>query len=214
MKVDVFIPSSYRSQRLKQTIDSIRSTTPEVDILVICPRDDFDSIELAGENVYVFTDRINQSFPHRIKKLYGLSDADWFLTGADDIIFHEGWLDEAKKYMDYSHVISFQDLCNPHLPGTNFLIRRKYIEEFGATIDEKPGEIFWTGYTHNYCDNEIVFVATWRRAFYQCDGIIEHFHPTIQKASWDRMYQIAKDAEFEDARKFHERIGIWESSHS
>lgn len=216
MSVAIFTPTSYRSQNIERLINSIRETS-EVTAYFIHPSDDGDSWKELNKQFQPHTKNLfwwhdnpegDTRFVKRIQSMYEQTDEEWFLTGADDVVFHPGWLEEARPYMHTHSVISFDDMCNPNVPGTNFLIRRSYIEEQSGVIDS-PNTVFCQDYFHNFCDNELVETASKRREFVKCDGKIEHYHHTIGKAENDKIYQLAQSRWNEDAETFHQRRHLW-----
>lgn len=210
MSLAIFVPTMYRAHNLQRLFDSINATT-KCDIFGMCPMDDYDSQNLLG--LYCdawWADEGDMRYVKRIEFMYHQTTADWFLTGSDDIVFHDHWLTDAIEYMEDYSVIGFEDLCNPNLPGTNFLIRRKYIEEQSGVIDS-PNTVFHQGYFHNFCDNELVGTAKKRDEFAKCPGVIEHRHHTVGKADNDHVYDIAQQHFHQDAELCHSREHLWSS---
>ncbi len=211
MSVAVFIPTFYRPQNLTELILSYESTTQDedVEIYFTVAEDDNETKTLLDQFGYRYhEDSGDIRFVKRIQYMFENTTNEWFLTGADDIIFHPRWLAAAKIYLDEYSVISFNDLCNPNLPGTNFLIWRQYIDIYSGVIDS-PRTVFNQDYFHNFCDNELVETARSRNAFVQCEGVIEHMHPTINKSEWDNGYQIARDHWDDDASLYNQRRSLW-----
>jgi hypothetical protein len=181
-----------------------------VKIYACCPEDDYESIELLDPYVdgLWLDSGDDMRFVKRIQHMYENTDEEWFLTGADDISFKNGWLSGVLKLMEKYSVISFDDQCNPNLPGTNFLIRRDYIEKYSGVMDA-PNTVFHQGYFHNFCDNELVAVASKRGKFVKSELIISHNHPTIGKSKWDKVYEMAQQRFESDAAIFHSREILW-----
>ena len=210
-KIAIFIPTLYRPDKLKRTIKSIQDTS-DVHTYVMFPRDDINTQEVIEHfnNVEYFTDSDpeNMRFVRRIQYLYSVTDDDWFLTGADDVVFRDGWLQAAEPYMNDYSVISFDDMCNPNVPGTNFLIKRQYIDEQSGVVDS-PKTVLHQGYYHNFCDNELIGTAKARNTFIKCDGKIEHFHHTVGKSENDIIYSMAQAKFHDDAALCHSREHLW-----
>jgi hypothetical protein len=118
------------------------------------------------------------------------------------------WLEEALDYMESASVISFEDQCNPNLPGTNFLIKREYIEKYSGVVDA-PNTVFHQGYYHNYCDRELVAVAAGRSQFAKCAGVLRHYHPIVDRADWDAVYMMANSYMIDDSMLFASREKLW-----
>jgi hypothetical protein len=214
--IDVFIPCFYRPQNLTELILSLEATATnneEMKIYFMAAEDDpsLRVIDQFGYMDQTFVDDPNRDMRYvtRIQYMYENSDNDWFLTGSDDIIFHNQWLRTVSVYFDTKYsVIGFNDLCNPALKGTNFAIRRSYIDFSSGVIDE-PNRVFCGDYFHNFCDNELVETAESREVFIQCDGIIEHMHPMVNKAEWDDGYEWAKNHVAEDMLTYNQRKHLW-----
>lgn len=124
--------------------------------------------------------------------------ADWYFQGADDLVFHPGWLSAALRAAETNgaRVIGTQDLCNPRTRGgrhsTHSLVARSYVEEVGT--GDEPGKMLHEGYEHGFVDDELVYVAMRRREFaFARDAIVEHLHPTRAKAEMDSTYEKALD---------------------
>jgi hypothetical protein len=207
MDIAIFVPTLYRAHNLPRLISSIEETS-NCNIYFMCPEDDFDTIEIV-KNYKYWTDLGDMRYVKRIQHMYENTDEDWFLLGSDDIVFHPMWLEMAHDLMDDYSVISFNDLCNPSLPGTNFLIRRKYIEEQSGVIDS-PNTVLCQEYYHNFCDNELVGTANSRGQFFHCGGIIEHRHPMSGKDPYDEIYSMAQSNFHADAEIFHRRSRLWQ----
>jgi hypothetical protein len=215
--IGIFIPTLYRPQNINRVITSIIDSMDwKVDyaVYLICPEDDEKTQEELNKHkwkakVEWWTDSDDMRYVKRIQEMYRCTNEDWFLTGSDDLVFQPGWLEASIEYWDTHSVIGFDDKCNPSLPGTNFLVKRDYIRKFSGVIDE-PNTVFHQGYFHNFCDNELTATAMSRNAFVKCDGIIEHHHPTVGKAEWDGVYDMAQDQFHNDAAIFNSRRRLWE----
>ena len=210
MKIAIFIPTLFRPHNVERVIDSIRNTTDiPYEIYLMCPKDDFETISVIEKfGCKYWTDEGDMRFVKRIQFMYENTDEEWFLTGADDLVFQPFWFEQAIEYMDSASVISFDDQCNPNLPGTNFLIKREYIEKYSGVVDS-PNTVFHQGYYHNYCDNELVAVASRRGQFAKSQGIIKHYHPTVDRAPWDGVYMMAQSYMIDDANLFASREKLW-----
>jgi len=206
--VAIFIPTLYRAHNLPRLIDSLNRTGDFTPYLMF-PCDDADTLNFARDNrISYWCDQGDMRYVKRIQFMYENTTEPWFLTGSDDIVFHPGWYEAAQPYMETNTVISFEDLCNPNVPGTNFLISRKYIETLSGVFDA-PNTVLHQGYYHNFCDNELVGTARKRGMFFKCSGIIEHFHHTVGKAANDMIYEMAQANFHNDAALCHSREHLW-----
>lgn len=129
-------------------------------------------------STHTFAEKLNVGLKH--------SDEPWVLCIGDDVRFHDGWLEQAKKLSTEFDVIG----TNDSLPGRvrnrkvangshadHFFVRRAYVEEHGACLDG-PGVLAPECYRHWYVDREIVSLARARGVFTPClDSVVEHLHP-------------------------------------
>jgi hypothetical protein len=132
-----------------------------------------------------------------------------FITG-DDVRFKPGWLDHAQTVAkDVYNVIGTNDLGNPRVMdgqhATHMLIRRSYVDSFGASWDG-PGILAHEGYRHWFVDDEIVTVAKVRATFISAaDSIVEHMHPGWGKAPNDELYELGQSYAVQDRALWQER---------
>lgn len=152
------------------------------------------------------------SFAQKVNRGCAISDEPWLFLVGDDVRFHKGWLDQAMEVARTTgkSVIGTNDLGNPVVMGgdhaTHMLIRRDYIDEYGASWDG-PGVVCHEGYRHWYVDNEIVTVAKQRGAWAPCLlSHVEHLHPLWKKGADDEVYRIGQEAAGRDAEVWRERV--------
>lgn len=122
----------------------------------------------------------------------------WIFQAADDLRFHDGWLDEAVRVagLNGARVIGTDDRCNPRVRSgrhsTHSLVARSYVEEVGT--GDRPGHMLHEGYEHGFVDDELVWIARRRGEFaFSYGSVVEHLHPR------NRQEQIALDATYEKA---------------
>lgn len=133
--------------------------------------------------------------------------------GADDLLFHPGWLDAAKaKLAPGVGVVGTNDLGSPRViagdHATHSLVTRDYADRFG-TIDE-PGKILHEGYPHEFVDDELVETAKHRGAWaFAADAHVEHLHPSWGKAAPDRMYGQQRRRMAAGRPIYNERRRLW-----
>lgn len=139
--------------------------------------------------------------------------SDWYLTGADDLKFHPGWLRAAinRHIKTGALVIGTNDLHNPSvirgLYATHLLVHRDYM--LRGTIDE-PGKILHEGYRHNCCDTELVETAKVRGQFaFARDSHVEHLHPIFKGAPDDATYRLGREHHRADKLLLAERRKLW-----
>jgi len=138
---------------------------------------------------------------------------EFMLLGADDLVFHPGWIEAALAAHQRTHacVVGTNDSGNQRVMrgdhSTHSLVHRDYWE--CGTADE-PHKIYHEGYWHNYVDDEMVQTAKVRQTFtYAHDAMIEHMHPDWQKAAMDETYRLGKQHFNQDAALHQARQHLW-----
>src|SRR4051812_11506898 len=115
----VLVPVLDRPKNVSRLIDSfVNSKTPGRLVFIASEGDDREikAIEDNGAELLVTS---SVSWPRKINEAYLKHRhlADWFLFGADDIDFHEGWFANTKPFRDQPEimVIGTNDLGNPRV---------------------------------------------------------------------------------------------------
>jgi hypothetical protein len=151
------------------------------------------------------------TFAEKVNEGYRRTDEPWLFLVGDDVKFKPGWLDQAQHAArDGFDVIGTNDLHNPRVKAgehaTHLLIRRSYVDEFGASWDG-PKVVCHEGYSHNFVDDEIVTAAkargTWAFAKF---SEVEHLHPLWGNASSDDTYLLGQSRIEEDKALFNQRL--------
>lgn len=214
----VLIPVLDRPSRALPVVESIVETSP-AKVLFVATDGDRREIR-AVRKVQRRYDRVGLlvvephpygDYARKINAGVRATSEPWIFQGADDLVFHPRWLDEAlvTASINSARVIGTQDLCNPRTRtgrhSTHSLVARSYVEEVG-TVDE-PGKLLHEGYAHGYVDDELVYSAKRRAEFaFARRSIVEHLHPTRNTAEMDATYEKAID------RRAHQRDrGIFET---
>ena len=215
----LIIPMLGRAHRVGPLIESIRSaTTVDHKILFVCTEGDQEVIDAVEAQPDVEFDVIAPNergdYAIKINHGYSITDEPHLFLGADDLAFHRGWYEAARKHLarDRINVVGTQDKANHRvrrgLHATHSLVTRSYVDEFG-TIDE-PGKVLHEGYLHEFVDDEFVQTAKVRRAFaFEHRSVVEHLHPSVGKAEWDLLYQAQGARMRADRRVFIERQKLW-----
>lgn len=211
-RVDVIVPVMGRPDNAVPFMTSLRASTGLATVTVVWSGDDGETakawIDAGADNVF---EADGQSFAHKVNHAYGHTDEPWVFLVGDDVRFHAGWLDHAQhvgKTWDAS-VVGTNDLGNPKVlageHATHMLIRRKYVEEFGASWDG-PGVVCHEGYRHWYVDNEIVTAAKQRGVWSMALGsLVEHLHPLFGKGTDDEVYRLGQASADTDGEVFKQR---------
>lgn len=152
-------------------------------------------------------------YARKINLGYRSTDEQWIFTGADDLRFYARWADNALATATLSTgVIGTNDLGNGLViqgrHSTHSLVRRTYADHFG--VIDQPGAIYFEGYDHQYCDNELVETALHRNAFAAAPAsIVEHLHPIWRKAPNDPVYDRGQSGRLADKALYESRRPLW-----
>ncbi|MBV9727450.1 MAG: glycosyltransferase family 2 protein [Gammaproteobacteria bacterium] len=214
MSTALLVPVLNRPYRVRPLVENIRAATREEHSIWFAASDR-PTIEeiyrmLGDLPIGLLVDE-GDTYPRRINQLYRLARDDgaaYVFLGADDLLFHDRWLEEAlitmRSLPDQSGVVVVNDLHNP--VGTSALVAVDYIEEFGATADSTPGVVLHEGYRHCFCDNELMQVARLRgRHAWAGSSIVEHLHPAAGKAPMDGTYRRGQASFEQDQLLFMQR---------
>lgn len=163
-----------------------------------------------GEEYTSYSDAINRGW----KK----TTEPFLFLGADDLVFHPGWLDAALRMMDGDvRVVGTNDLHNPYVKrghhSTHSLVDRRYIERVGGVIDDGPGVVLYP-YTHQFTDCEFVETAQYRNVFAAClDAKVAHIHPDFGGRPADHVDKHTRRDWERDYRLFMSRRHLWGGGH-
>ena len=214
MSVVVLAPVLDRPHRAQPLSDSLGDA---IRLVYLCSPGDKDEIAAClatgRETVIVPFEHGDGDYARKIN--YGIrhTDEEWVFQGADDLRFHEGWLEAAlsTRITRQRGVIGTNDLGNRLVKhgvhSTHSLVNRAYVER--GTADE-PGKLLHEGYVHNFCDTEMVETARRRGEFIAARrSIVEHLHPNWKKAEMDETYAMGLDRFREDQLLFFKRRPLW-----
>jgi glycosyltransferase involved in cell wall biosynthesis len=218
-EIVVLIPVLARPENAARVVESVtEAATVPYRIRFLCSPGDEEEIEAAqATGVEVRVCPFEQGagdYARKINLGYCETTEPWIFQAADDLRFHRGWDEKALRTADSSEVgvIGTNDLGNPRvrrgLLSTHSLIRRSYIDEYGASLDG-PGVVLHEGYHHNFVDAELVEIATVRRSWHFAKiAIVEHLHPHWGKGKMDATYDLGLSTYREDQRLFAERMKL------
>lgn len=213
----VLIPVLNRPHRAEPVARSILETS-DARVQFICSPGDVAQHEavraIAGVNGALAPFEVGPGDYAR-KMNYGMtiSDEPLIFLGADDLKFHPGWLEQAKRRVrPRIGVIGTNDMGSRRVimgqHSTHSLIVREYVEKFG-TIDE-PGKMLHEGYGHNFVDDELVQTAKKRRAWaFAASSKVEHLHPSWKKGETDATYKLGLERFEEDRAHYNSRRHLW-----
>lgn len=216
----VLIPVLNRPHRVQPLLESLGRN---MDVLFLCSPNDkaeTDAVHAAGLRgmfplpVVVDWEPGPGDYARKINAGVAAAAArgvDWVFTGADDLRFWPGWLDECLKVArgTGAKVIGTDDLWNPLVRArrhsTHSLVSVEYVMTVGASWDG-PGVLYHEGYDHQCVDNELVQVARERGVWAFAERAkVEHLHPMAHKAEKDATYEKALARGRQDVALFRNR---------
>lgn len=208
--IDILIPTLGRAEVLEPLLQNIRETTPKASYVAwfvldnedreshkvliesataIKPADDFAAILCDG----TYPTKINAGYHatrRRAARRVAAESAQFVLPTADDVVFHDGWLEAALPVFEDPavQVVGTDDLSPATADRTHAtmpVLRRSYVEHPGAALDELA-TVFHEGYQHNFCETETWQLASHRGVTAWAEGaVIEHLHPAWGKRDED-----------------------------
>jgi glycosyltransferase involved in cell wall biosynthesis len=162
------------------------------------------------------------TYAEKVNAGYAQSTEPWVLLVGDDVVFHPGWIQEARKLSADFDVIGTNDTSgpvkNPDVAAgrhaDHFFVRRAYVESEGSCL-EGPGVLAPEAYRHWYVDMEMIGLAKARGVFTPClNSVVEHLHPGYdgdeRARQADPVYMRAVDHADADAKTFRSRLPLIE----
>lgn len=222
----VLAPVLGRPHRASPLATSLRATT-DVPLVFLCSPGDAAQIVACKRVAKAERDVIVEvvewqaaagDFARKTNHGYRITDSDWIFCGADDLVFHDDWLESAIRVGERQDVgvVGTQDLGNPQVKkgmhATHPLVRRSYIETFGGTFDGS-GEIYSEVYDHQFVDTELVELAKERGQWgFAKTSVVQHMHPHWGLAEEDATYAKAVRATSDDRMLFQRRMHAYRRS--
>lgn len=215
MKVDIYIPTFKRANKIKGLVSNIVAKTEGCRIIFIVERDDMDSyFEAIRSGAVAIINHRTPNYAGAINSAWECFQSEVFFVGADDLLFYDNWLEEAKnKLSDDIFVVGTNDLHNQEVKrgehATHYLVSGEYIKEVGGVIDGTAPVLF-EGYSHNWVDREFVGVARSRGVFSPCiESVVEHLHFTFGLSPMDETYKKTRERVGSDEATYQKRRSMW-----
>lgn len=212
--IGLLIPTLKRAANIQRVLDDLAASGDgdKVEPIFIVEADDadtIDAIETAGSTYLI--NRRSPSYAGAINTGIEATTHGLLFVGADDVHFHEGWLDPLVDLSRHYGFIGTNDLHNPEvLAGnlaTHYLVTRAYTKQ--GTIDGTE-PLLHEGYAHNYCDTEATATAKHRGQFRPClDSVVEHLHWAWGLANMDDTYHKGARLVHQDEALFRARSHLW-----
>lgn len=180
----VLVPVLRRPHRVAALVENIRATSNAEPLFIASPDDtaEQDAVRAAAAHLLVIDRPPGRGdYARKINAAVAATRDDLLFMGADDVLFHPGWLEAATAKLDGAvGVVGTNDLHNRRVVrgdhATHLLFTRDYVEQHG-TIDE-PGKLLHEGYWHEFVDDECVETAKARGMYAHAhDSHVEHLHP-------------------------------------
>lgn len=165
-----FIIPTIRPDNLPSLFDAIfKATSIEHEIL---HEEDFDRI----------------GAPEMVKKLVDRAKFDWIVFLGDDTLPEEGSVDFAYDYA-IKNDLWLVGLNDGHgEKSTHWIANRKLLDHL------ENREFFYTGYIHNFCDDELRVRAERLGRYGWCkDARIRHHHPAFDRSVSNETYEVQTD---------------------
>jgi glycosyltransferase involved in cell wall biosynthesis len=212
--ITVIIPVLNRPASAAPVVASIlKAQRVPTDIVFVCSPDDnaqLDACLATGQQTIITPWAGGKGdYARKINLAAASTETPWVFTGADDLVFHDGWDDIALAEPD-AVVVGTLDLCNARTRrgqhSTHSLVSRAYIEQ--GTIDA-PGQVYHEGYWHNFCDDEMIETATHRSLYRPSSAVVQHMHPTRGLSPDDDTYRLGMLHWNDDRATFFHRRRLW-----
>lgn len=217
----LLIPVLRRPHRVAPLLESIEANTPHPHrVLFLATEGDLEehqAVRDAGAELLIVGPHASGDYARKINAGVRATTEALIFTGADDLLFHPGWLEAAVAYLDGTvGVVGTNDLSNRRVMrgdhSTHSLITRAYAEL--GTIDE-PDKVLHEGYPHEYVDDELIGTARYRNAFaFAKRSHVEHLHPLYGKMPTDELYDQHARRMRQGRRVFDRRRHLWTPSTS
>jgi len=208
--VDIFIPTYKRARKIGVLMENVKNSTNIINkVWFILERDDKESIDVAQKlGVNIIFD--GGSYATAINTAFTKTNNERFFIGADDVVFHDGWLEAGMSRQE--GVVVANDMHSQSVmkgeAGTFFLVKREYIETWGGCVDRQYPVLY--PYKHNFTDTEFYETAKARGVLaYEPKMIVEHIHWIYNLSPNDETYEKGKKYFKEDEELYNNRREKW-----
>lgn len=211
MKVACIIPSRGRPAQLRRCVDQFFDTAHGHNIACLAVLDgDVDESFMALNDSLArlaFNETPIGAVAGWNIGLKLMHDADAFIPGADDLVWHPGWLDAALEALqilpNHQGLVGFNDLDRTDQMATHFMITRQCI------IDVMGGVLAIPAYHHYWTDPEMNARAMLASCYIWCkEAVVEHRSAMNGKAAEDDTYRHASQWFKEDEATFNRRRAL------
>lgn len=212
----ILVPMLGRPHRVAPLLESIQSTTPGARVLFLLTCNDHPVIrEVCGTDAEWIDIPYHPvgDYARKINTGYRETTEPLIFMGADDLLFHPGWIEEVRKCLTEGvGVVGTNDLGNPRVTSgghsTHSIVTRWYVDKCG--LIDRPGAVLYEGYLHEYIDDELVETAKHRGMWTMAiDAHVEHLHPNWGKAPLDPLYRQQQNRMTRGRNLYLTRRRLW-----
>lgn len=214
--VAVLMPTRGRAQQMRRNVAGLLEChVPRgVELCVVLAVCDDDWETKAAINEYLSDNVTMTERPRQSDAVQGWNQAadaapfaDWFILGADDIVWHSDWLKEAMLVIDQTgaQVIGLNDGGHTDLNdyAPHYMVRREFLEKYQGGYMVPPEYKSW------WFDREIcqraralgLYAPAWK-------AMAEHQHPDWGTAQMDETYRQALTLHDVDGKLYRQRMGL------
>lgn len=210
----ILVPVLGRPHRVRPLLDSIEASVPGGHVVFLADPTDHQEVRMVRRcqrvsGLDITVDTVGGSYAVKINRGVRNTTEPFIFTAADDLEPQPGWFEAARRRItDEIGVIGVNDLIpRKRAHATHFLLSRAYAEL--PAIDDSSGP-FFEGYSHWWCDDELIATASHRRAYaYASDAEVLHLHPMTGGAEDDATYRRGRARRKEDRKLFESRSHLW-----
>jgi len=216
MKFSILVPTRKRVKNIKNLVQSVYSTTKNlnnIELLFYVDKDDietqnfFDQEKVKPRFTHLISTKVivqerQPTFGETNNVLYRASTGDIIMMAADDVCFRtQNWdeivASEFEKYPDnIALVFGYDGIQPPGTLATHSFVSRKAIDILGYVTPSDFG--------YNYADNWITEIYRQVNRLIYIPVYFEHCHWGIGKAPFDETYERGSHAPHDNS------IKIWE----
>jgi glycosyltransferase involved in cell wall biosynthesis len=135
---------------------------------------------------------------------------DWLVSGADDLYWHDGWLDAALAHENDGFIGLWDGHTDPSDCATHAMVTREFIEQVTFGYMAFP----WYGAWYSDLEVRDLTRRAGRRYVVAKDAVVEHRHPTFGNAPTDETYLAGKKFHNADRRQYWRRKRLGFPSHA
>lgn len=212
--IAVLVPTYGRPHKVLKLSKSLeQSTRIPFNLYFVIEKKDASSLNVIKKHglKYIFNSG-GPTYASCINSAYHQTTEPILFLGADDLVFHNNWIEEALPLLKCNDVVGTNDLHNKYVIrgelATHFFIKRKYITEYSGCVDQ-PNTVLHD-YDHYCVDTECVMTAKARKVFSPClTSIVEHVHWENNNAQIDDTYVRAMRHYLTDYARYLWRMHLW-----